>query len=64
MLAIFLFLTVFYCFRRAKEVAPPKQLQEEAEQMMEQLMTLVQYTAVSIFIYYKLDSKSFRIWVV
>ncbi|KAL6977777.1 DNAJ domain protein [Sarracenia purpurea var. burkii] len=34
-----------YFEKRSKERAPHQQLQEEAEQMMQQLMTLVQYTA-------------------
>ncbi|XP_052199162.1 protein PSK SIMULATOR 1-like [Diospyros lotus] len=44
-----------YFEKRATEVAPPKQLQEEAEQMMVQLMTLVQYTAELYHVFEVLD---------
>jgi len=34
-------------FRLGSELTPQKQLKEEAEMVMQQLMTFVQYTAVS-----------------
>lgn len=37
----------FVIFRLGSELVPQKQLQEEAETVMQQLMTMVQYTAVS-----------------
>ena len=37
----------FMMFRLGSELTPQKQLKEEAEIVMQQLMTLVQYTAVS-----------------
>ncbi|GMP36600.1 hypothetical protein CsSME_00008674 [Camellia sinensis var. sinensis] len=42
-----------YFEKRSKQRAPHNQLREEADQMIQKLMTLVQYTAVSIIIYYK-----------
>ena len=42
------FCAVFHDFRLGSELMPQKQLKEEADTMMQQLMTLVQYTAVSI----------------
>lgn len=42
------FCAVFYDFRLGSELTPQKQLKEEADTVMQQLMTLVQYTAVSI----------------
>lgn len=37
----------FHYFRLESDFTPHKQLKEEAESVMQQLMTMVQYTAVS-----------------
>ena len=45
MLVIYFFSLLM--FRLGTELTPQKQLKEEAEMVMQQLMTFVQYTAVS-----------------
>lgn len=42
-------LLILFC-RISREVIPQKQLKQEAEFVMEQLMTLVQHTAVSLIL--------------
>lgn len=40
--------SILLIFRLGLELTPQKQLKDEAEMVMQQLMTLVQYTAVSM----------------
>lgn len=42
----------FVIFRLGSELTPEKQLKDEAEAIMQQLMSYVQYTAVSIGSYH------------